>query len=559
MKRISKCLLTAVLFIATCNFIVHYGIMSEKASKIFTIEDYSNAKSSDDSDSDKQHGGHGYGYGHGHARKLDVTTITNTTAEIPSNNGHSDNDSSTSSSLSPPSQEVLYQQYIPNPATECMLKLEKTHIPLMYEWNLADKPILHSVKIVNNIFYVLLNMFDLNHSVKKIWRNGSFHCNGAPGGKEVNHFDYEGQNGNLIIECPASVDASKDILKTFSVIPMAMAIPTSNTTSRTSTPVNANVTSEWVTYETELFDECERKDIEHFSNSKNVKIGITATVKGNRTKALEWAAYHHIIGVDHIWIYINEDWNNATDIVHRDYITWIPYNFNIQYTHEYNKARAFTPHEVFRIASQNDALWRAKRMGLEWIAPFDFDEYIDITYPTMVNDLPYDHSFGSAVRESDIDTLPKFLKKFQNTHFVKYPKFVGIQMKSVPLGRHGKDRAAGKETELTIDNVWRLKGAINTFRAPRCKLILNVTITTSIYNLHYLGGASTGDNWVWRAPAKEIRVNHYKNPQKGVFNNRNSFTNEADDVELHTSFMEKYHTKLLDELQWSTSKRNLRS
>ena len=480
-------------------------------------------------------------------------------------------------SLSPPYQEILVHQYktdeyqyTPNSATECMLKLEKTHIPLMYEWNLADKPILHSVKIVNNVFYVLLNMFDLSHSVKKIWRNGSFYCNGAPGGKEVNHFDLEGQNGNFIIECPASVDASKDILKTFSVLPMAMAIPTSNTTSRTSTPVNANITSELVTYETEIFDECERKDIEHFSNRKNGKIGITATVKGNRTKALEWAAYHHIIGVDHIWIYINEDWNNATDIVHRDYITWIPYNFNIQDTHEYNKARSFTPHEVFRIASQNDALWRAKRMGLEWIAPIDFDEYIEITSPTPTMHGGLSAHVSPSHTNYDIDadmntTFPNFIKSIKNAMGDEY---VGMKIKSLPFGGNIQDQkqkgTAGKETELTMDNVWHQKGILDSKVSRRYKLILNVTDTTSIYNLHYLGGTSTEKSWLYSFLAREIRVNHYKQPDKGVFNNKGGFFQRADDIESYTSFKEKYRTKLLDELlhhhsTLTATKRNLTS
>ena len=468
-------------------------------------------------------------------------------------------------SLSPPYQEILVHQYktdeyqyTPNSATECMLKLEQKYTPLIYEYNLADKPMLHSVKIVNNIFYVLLNMFDLQPHVMKKWRNGSFRCNGVPGGKEVNHFKMgkKDRNGNLIIECPASVDASKDILKTFSV--------------------------EEATYETELFDECERKDIEHFSppnrqgsgsgsdSEVKISIGMTATVKGNRTKALEWAAYHHIIGVDHIWIYINEDWNNATDIVHRDYITWIPYNFNIQYTHEYNKARAFTPHEVFRIASQNDALWRAKRMGLEWIVPIDFDEYVEITPPTPTMHEGLSAHVSPSHTDNDIDadmntTFPNFIKSIKNAMGDEY---VGMQMKSLPFGGNIQDQkqkgTAGKETELTMDNVWHEKGVLDSKVNRRYKLILNVTDTTSIYNLHYLGGTSTGKSLLYSFLAREIRVNHYKQPDKGVFNNKEGgFFQRADDIESYTSFKEKYRTKLLDELHHhstlTATKRNLTS
>ena len=456
--------------------------------------------------------------------------------------GSSDIHNSSASSLSPYNAEA----YVPNPATECMLKLEKNYIPLMYEWNLANKPILHSVKIINDVFYVMLNMFDLQKDIQKEWRDGSYSCNGVPGGK-VNKVFKEGI-GNLIVECPASINASKDILAKF------LAVPT------TSPGNNTHIASEAFMYETELFDECERKDIQHFSNSHHdIKIGLTATFKGNRTKALEWAAYHHLIGFDHIWIYVNEDWNNTTKIVHRDYITWIPYKFNIVDTPHYNKPRAFTPFEIFRIASQNDALWRAKRMGLEWIVPSDVDEYVEFIPPKSKtsNDLPRIPSFGGqAVSVSDMDTLPKFLKMFQNA---VGEKFVGIQLKSIPFGRNQNVENENAVKELAMDYKWRQRGILDSNFNSRYKLILNVKEATSV-NIHYLGGSSRGNKDLWTPPARELRINHYKKPDKGVFNHKHGVLDPAkNEIELDTSLTERYRTELLHDLHQSTTKRNLRS
>ena len=88
------------------------------------------------------------------------------------------------------------------------------------------------------------------------------------GGGGVNQVFWAGE-GSLIIEFPYLVDASNGILEKFSVTP------------------NTRNTREVFTYDTTLFDECERKYIEYFSNHKDVKIGLTSTIMGNITKALE--------------------------------------------------------------------------------------------------------------------------------------------------------------------------------------------------------------------------------------------------------------------------------
>ena len=79
-----------------------------------------------------------------------------------------------------------------------------------------------------------------------------------------------------------------------------------------------------------------------------------------------------MVGFDHVWMYVNEPWEYGKDVPSLDFVTFIPYNNKVQdFTGKPNSTIQVNniPYtEVFRVASQNDALWRAKRLGLDWMA-----------------------------------------------------------------------------------------------------------------------------------------------------------------------------------------------
>ena len=86
---------------------------------------------------------------------------------------------------------------------------------------------------------------------------------------------------------------------------------------------------------------------------------------------------------------MNEPWEDGKDLPSTDFLTFIPYNnhlkdiyvgANISMT---NMIAQWS--EVFRANAQNDALYRASRMGLEWMVFPDLDELVALVTSTLSN------------------------------------------------------------------------------------------------------------------------------------------------------------------------------
>ena len=160
--------------------------------------------------------------------------------------------------------------------TQCHLKIERQFARVHYELNQAFKPVLYSVKIINNLFYVLFSVYDLFKEHKVAFLNGNTACNGVKGATFLN--GRKGKTTHLILVCPPQINASHTILSSVSV---------------SAERVGTNVTGMEITfYNTSLFDNCEREDIHHHACLGNAtKAGIHAVFVGDRQKAFEWAAY----------------------------------------------------------------------------------------------------------------------------------------------------------------------------------------------------------------------------------------------------------------------------
>lgn len=446
--------------------------------------------------------------------------------------------------------------------TQCMLEMEKELVPLIYELNQQCKPMLHSVKIINDAFTVLLSIVDIpNGAARASFADAEYACNGISNVTKV-----IAKGVMIVLECPVSIRASQTILSTVSVraavtesakkvCPFGRKSQITGDGNETTTSATEEDTDVVMyTYNTKIFDKCEREDIRHHEGQGlGGKTGVHAVFIGDRQKAFEWAAYHHLIGFDHVWLYVNDDWNNGKGLIHRDYITWIPYNFNL-FRYEYSRMRGNNPMDVFRVMGQNDGLWRAKRMGLDWFAAMDFDEYIRIDSPSLSNNITFRSSleaFGPGVSVSDIDSLPKFLNVFKKRMGEKY---LGIQTNSIFFGR-GPDEKEQRNTNNTadcysksfdIDYVWRQKGDPGKFGPDRYKLILDVSCSLSVF-IHYLQGNSCPGKEIWIPNANDLRHNHYKQASNGVFW-KGRRVHPPDKVEKDNSMVDKYRKKLADEV-----------
>ena len=308
-----------------------------------------------------------------------------------------------------------------------------------------------------------------------------------------------------------------------------------------------------VVYNTTLMERCEREDIRYheggiFQEKESPKLGIHIVFVGDRNEAFEWAVYHHLLGFDHVWLYVNDDWEGETNMTHRDYITWMPYNFRVLAKgYEYNRTerRAGYPPDIFRVMGQNDALWRAKRMGMDWFGALDSDEYIQIPSSKQ-------HSFNDTLgvfakdglKPSDIDTIPRYLQIFREQLGNRY---LGIRMNSIPFGKGFNETSFDHLIEYT----WRPAGDIGKIPMQRWKLLLNVTCNDYV-EIHYQhkGPACPkhSNRAVWTPNANDLHFNHYKLPFRGVSRKGDkAIIKDPNKVEQDTSLADAYGDKLLTE------------
>ena len=236
---------------------------------------------------------------------------------------------------------------------------------------------------------------------------------------------FHGIKDYLLVQCPVSLNASKTALKTFTI-------------EINEEDVGLNQ-SQKIEYDVEKLVEVERVDDKvssQLKRMKEIKVGITTTFSGVREKLLEWITYHSIIGFDHIWIYINEPWLNGTGLpLEMPGVTFIPYDNKIQnhwkdFKRE-GKVRTDTK-DTWRANTQVDALWRAKRMDMDWMAFVDLDEFV----------VCLNHA-------SVIPNVKEFLKPFQETYG---QQFSGVFLKSIPFGRNMELPHPGN---MMLNYTWR--------------------------------------------------------------------------------------------------------
>jgi len=348
--------------------------------------------------------------------------------------------------------------------TECMLQIEEHFQANLPRFANATQPFPFSVKIVNQNAYVLLSLSVTGIKANN-WRHPStrYACNGVDGGIALPA--HKSVAVTLIVKCPQTLSPRQHDfkIKTFSITKLGNE-------------------KDKVDYNVEKFAECEEIDTALFADrneSHPITTGVTATFSGGREEALEWAAYHHLIGFDHVWIYVNEPWDDGKDLPSTNFVTFIPYNTKI--SDFWKRAiimlvKMFSM-DVFRVSSQNDALWRAKRMGLEWMAFVDMDEMIVLGTSAQTN-VPISNL--TAIRPSS-SPLQTYLADFRANHGKKQD---GILLRSVAVGKNNSNKT---KPDLMIDYTWRqnLNLTMDCCRS-RNKMIVDVNKVDTVA-IHYVG------------------------------------------------------------------------
>ena len=119
--------------------------------------------------------------------------------------------------------------------------------------------------------------------------------------------------------------------------------------------------------------------------------------------------------------------------------------------------------EVFRMASHNDALFRAKRMNLHWMVFIDLDEMIVLE----------DHAYSSN------PDVKKYVEIWNQTHA---PNHSGIWLMSLPFGLN-PDHPKPEPNNYLLSSTWKYyTGDPEDYilKYSRQKIVVNVHQVTAV-------------------------------------------------------------------------------
>ena len=127
------------------------------------------------------------------------------------------------------------------------------------------------------------------------------------------------------------------------------------------------------------------------------------------------------------------------------------------------------------------------------------------------------HRKNNATDIPTIGALSHYMKRWTASD-PSLKKWGGIQLNRIPFGRN-RDVEPNEKKELRMDYVWRQDGNPKDFPRARWKAITDPQKVIAFY-IHYVAGSAvplptrTG---LYLAQADELRINHYKTPDSGVY------------------------------------------
>jgi hypothetical protein len=193
---------------------------------------------------------------------------------------------------------------------------------------------------------------------------------------------------------------------------------------------------------------------------------------------------------------------------------------------------------MFRCAGAIDAIWRARREGMDWILLNDVDEYVRIG--PLANQQCPNNECGS------VGSLSRFMRNYTDlaAHGIapRYKKdggdfMGGIRLESLFFGRNVELVDQDDDVRLLIDYVWKRKNISGNQRPEaqkgwRRKMIVDPSIVVSLY-IHDITAAmklpfkekskpGTVSQGLIKIPNDAIRINHYKLPHVGIMTNHDT-------------------------------------
>ena len=172
----------------------------------------------------------------------------------------------------------------------------------------------------------------------------------------------------------------------------------------------------------------------------------------------------------------------------------------------------------------NDALWRAKRMDMDWIATIDVDEYI-----TLYN--------GTKLEPNSLNEYFKSLKKVK-----LYNEMASVEMKSVPFGTNLKIEEQKNRKDLVIDHVYRNNMDVDDEEFHRNKRHWHHKQFLHVKNVFGINTHYFNEHKKVKEFASILRINHYNNPESGLYR-------ASGDLVKDTSLRDSFRNDIITEIQ----------
>lgn len=336
--------------------------------------------------------------------------------------------------------------------SECSLELEAHMKKAQKKWIKDEVPVLNDLVVVDEMYYAVFNVDGrIGNGIKGHYLDYAddheWWCDDELG--EIIGHDTPGYH-TLIVRCNT---VSEKII----------ARPTLDSKS-----------AKEVEYNVEANLKCIHSDPVMFP--PDTKIASCTAIKGEEYRELlpQWIEYHHNIGVDHIFVYINEPFADIDVQYSRPYITYVPYDYQ-------NK-----PY-YFQATWQNDCIYRAKNATVSWLGLHDIDEY----WQPLIS--PYKMESVMNYFDPDFD--------------------LGMTVGNTWFGPHPNEKETfdqhKKPNKLLMDYSWRSPD----HRGPQ-KCIVSPRLVDYFY-VHWVTKEVEGARPMQRL-AWLIRMNHYRRPYNHV-------------------------------------------
>ena len=415
---------------------------------------------------------------------------------------------------------------------DCRQAYHRWHFDQINDWCDNDAPTLMNVYYshLERSYYLIFKQLRNNFTNFQVWvddANVEWRCNGkttttpATIVSKVTKIETEQGDWQMILKCGPYPDRNNPLMRIVPVVHDESMLKRHGLAQ----PI----------YNVEPFLKCNNLLTDHphqssrsrSANMKLPRIAACTSIRGtdSRQAVPDWVSYHSMLGVSHFFLYINEPMTTIQDFVTLPNVTYVPYDYLPRYFANHSRGDYYVKFKnYFQRAQMNDCLYLSKVLGLDWILMTDVDEYVFLpdTQPPTDNNHP--------------SPLQKLLSSIERE------KYASVQFTSVGFGKGPRDTFKRKDHVLEYIYHYAPTPNRTTTVVPqdRWKHLLQPDKVWDIH-VHFL--RKTTNNMESYIPEDGSRLNHYKTPWLGPFNEDHKYKYLQTDSRLRDAYLRAVSSK----------------